>query len=312
MTSMNLADKKILVTGGAGFIGSYLVDILVKTRGVKKENIRIPRSKDLDLKVFENAKQAVKDIDVIFHLASDVGGSGYSRQHPATQFYRAMMLELQIMEAAKEAGVEKVVLVSSTCAYPEDAILPLHEDNLWGSLPAASQDGYGMAKRLAVFLADIYRREYGLNTVTVIPNNAYGPRDNFDLEAGHVIPSLIRKCLEDKKLVVWGDGSATRDFFYVADFAEALVLAMEKLEGNQPINLGSGQETSIKEVVEIITKLTGFKGQVEYDTTKPKAVQRRSVDVARATELIGFKPKWSLEAGLKATIEWYQKSGHGK
>ncbi len=309
---MNLKNKKILVTGGAGFIGSYVVDLLVKSRGVKRSNIRVPRSKELDLSVFENARKAVKGVDVVFHLASDVGGSGYSRQHPATQCYRAMVLELQILEAAKDEKVEKIVMVSSTCAYPEDAPLPMREEDLYGKPPSQSQDGYGMAKRMAVFLADVYRREYGLNAVTVIPNNAYGPRDNFDLAAGHVIPSLIRKCMEDNELVVWGDGSASRDFFYVEDFAEAVVVAMEKLEGSQPVNLGSGVETTIAEVVQLITKLTDFKGKVIFDTTKPNGIMRRSVDVSKARELMGYEPKWSLEDGLRETIEWYKENKHEK
>jgi GDP-L-fucose synthase len=308
---MNLKNKKILVTGGAGFIGSHVVDVLVKSRGVNKKNIRVPRSKDLDLTVYENARKAVKGMDVVFHLASDVGGSGYSRLHPATQYYQSMILELQILEAAKDEGVEKVVLVSSTCAYPEDAPLPLREEDLFGGLPAIAQDGYGMAKRMAIFMADIYHREYGLNVVTVIPNNAYGPRDDFDLEGGHVIPSIIKKCLEEKELVVWGDGKASRDFFYVEDFAESVVLAMEKLEGQAPVNLGSGTETSIKEIVTLVTKLTNFKGKVTFDRTKPKALLRRSVDVSKAYERMGFKPKWKLEDGLKATIKWYLKNQHG-
>jgi GDP-L-fucose synthase len=309
---MKLKNKKILVTGGAGFVGSYVVDLLINSRGVTKENIRVPRSKDLDLSIYKNARKAVKGMDLVFHLAGDVGGSGYSRLHPATQFYRSMLLELQIIEAAKDEGVEKLVMVSSTCAYPDDAPLPLREEDLHGKLPTASQDGYGMAKRMAVFLTDIYRREHNLNAVAVIPNNAYGPRDNFDLEAGHVIPSLIKKCLEDKELVVWGDGLATRDFFYVEDFAEAVILAMEKLEGTQPVNLGSGVETSIAEVVKLITKLTDFKGKVTFDPTKPKAVMRRSVDMSKSQELMGFKSRRSLEEGLKATIEWYKQSQHGK
>lgn len=305
---MVLKNKKIVVTGGAGFVGSHLVDNLIKIRTVNPKNIFVPRSKDLDLRIFANAKKALRGSDVVLNLACDVGGSGYSRLHPATQCYNALLIALQVIEAAKEQGVEKIVMISSTCAYPQDAPQPLKEENLYGRLPNPSLDGYGMAKRMTAFLTDIYNREYGLNAVVVVPNNAYGPRDSFDLETGHVIPSLIRRCLTEEKLVVWGDGTPTRDFLYVEDFAEGVILAAEKLNTPKPVNLGSGKEVSIKKLVELIVELTGFKGSVKFDKSKPQGQIKRAVDINKAQKLLGFKPRWSLEQGLEKTIQWYKKN----
>lgn len=304
---MNLENKRILVTGGAGFVGSHLIDRLVQSRGVKRSNIVVPRSSDNDLKIYKNAKRVVKGVDVVFNLACDVGGSGYSVKHPARQLYNALMIALQVIEAAKDEGVEKIVMVSSSCAYPHDARMPLKENELYGKLPLPTMDGYGMAKRMSAFLTDIYEREYDLNAVVVVPNNAYGPRDNFDLETGHVIPSLIRRCLTEKKLLVWGDGTPTRDFIYVKDLAEGLILAAEKLTTTEPINLGSGTETSIKKLVKVIAEETGFKGQVKYDTSKPKGQKRRSVDISKASEFLGFKPEWDLRRGIGETVSWYKE-----
>lgn len=305
---MNLKNKKIVVTGGAGFVGLHLIENLAKKRKVDPKNILVPRSKKSDLRIFANARKAVRGSDVVFNLACDVGGSGYSRLHPATQCYNALLLALQVIEAAKEQGVEKVVMVSSTCAYPEGAPQPFKEENLYGGLPNPSLDGYGMAKRMTAFLTDIYNREYGLNAAVVVPNNAYGPGDNFDLKTGHVIPSLIRRCLTEKELVVWGDGTPTRDFLYVEDFAEGVILAAEKLNTPKPVNLGSGKEVSIRKLVELIVELTGFKGPVIFDKTKPQGQVKRAVDIKKARKLLGFKPKWSLQEGLKKTIQWYKEN----
>lgn len=305
---MLLKNKKIVVTGGTGFVGSHLVKNLVEKRHVDPKNMVIPRSADCDLRLISNARKALKGADVVFNLACNVGGSGYSRLHPATQCYNALLIALQVIEAAKEQGVEKIVMISSTCAYPEDAPQPFKEENLYGGLPNPSLDGYGMAKRMTAFLTDIYNREYGLNAIVVVPNNAYGPGDNFDLKTGHVIPSLIRRCLTEEELVVWGDGTPTRDFLYVEDFAEGVILAAEKLNTPKPVNLGSGKEVSIKKLVELIVELTGFKGSVKFDKSKPQGQIKRAVDINKARKLLGFKPRWSLEQGLEKTIQWYKKN----
>ncbi len=305
---MILKNKKIVVTGGAGFVGSHLVENLIKVRKVNPKNIKIPRSKTYDLRIFASAKKVIVGSDVVFNLACDVGGSSYSRLHPAKQCYNALLIALQVIEAAKEQGVEKIVMVSSTCAYPECAQQPFKEDDLYGGLPYPSLDGYGMAKRMSSFFTDVYNREYGLNSVVVIPNNTYGPRDNFELETGHVIPSLITKCLTEKELIVWGDGTPTRDFLYVEDFAEGVILAAEKLNTSKPVNLGSGKQISIRKLVELAVELTGFKGPVIFDKSKPQGQVRRAVDINKARELLGFKPKWSFREGLKKTIQWYKEN----
>lgn len=250
----------------------------------------------------------MRERELVFHLAGDIGGVGYSSQHPAQQYYNCALVDLQVLEAAKDEGVKKMVLVSSACAYPQRAPVPLKEKDLFQGLPAQSHDGYGMAKRMTIFLADVYRREYGLNVVVVVPNNMYGPGDEFDLEKGHVIPSLIRRCLTQKTLVVWGDGSPTRDFLYVKDGAEGIILAMEKLETFQPVNLGTGVETSIKKLVGLIVKHTNFQGSVRYDPTKPMGQRKRSVNISKAKKLLGYQPKWSLDEGIKETVSWYKRA----
>lgn len=307
---LNLKNKKILITGGHGFIGQWLVDNLVKIRRVNPANIFIPNSKKDDLREFSNCYRLLKNnkIDVVIHLAAVVGGLGFSQKFPATQYYNNILMDLQIVEAAKEAGIQKIVLVSSACAYPKNAVYPLSEKNLWDGLPQETNLAYGIGKRIITVQAGVYRQQYGTNVVVVIPNNAYGPGDNFHVEHSHVIPALIRKCLnKDNPLVVWGDGSPTRDFLYVKDFAEGVLLAAEKLETSEPVNLGTGKETGIKDLVELVRKLTGHTGQVFYDTNKPSGQPKRSVNIGRAKKLLGFKPRYTLKQGLTETIEWYKK-----
>lgn len=302
-------DKKILVTGGAGFIGSHVVDNLLRKRQVKKRDIVIPRSKDCDLRIFKNCQKLMRGVDIVFHLAADVGGIAYSRTHPATQYYNCALMDLQLMEAACKEGVEKIVLVSCTPAYPAGAKMPLREDDLFGGMSEDTHFGFGFAKRTMIVLAQVYSKEFGLNSAVVVANNTYGPRDDFDPETSHVIPALIRKCFEEKRLVIWGDGSPKRDFIYVKDLVEGIILAAEKLNTPEPMNLSSGKEISIKNLVSLIVELTDFKGKVVWDVTKPKGQLRRSVDITKAKKLLGFKPDYPLEKGLKETIEWYREYG---
>lgn len=306
---LNLATKTILVTGGGGFIGRAVVDNLFNTRHVPAANIIVPRSAADDLRQYQNCERlfTTHNIDVVIHLAAKVGGVGFSQKFPATQYYQNILVDLNVVEAANHAGIEKIVLVSSACAYPRDAPYPLKETSLWSGLPQETNRAYGIAKRLLTIQAEAYRQEYGLPAVVVIPNNAYGPGDNFDPEYSHVIPSIIRQCSAGADpLFVWGDGTPTRDFLYVKDFAEGVILAAERLSPGEPVNLGSGTETSISELVALIQKLTGHSGQIVFDRSRPNGQPRRRVDISRARELLGFTPRYSLEAGLRETIAWYQ------
>ncbi|MDO8621193.1 MAG: NAD-dependent epimerase/dehydratase family protein [Candidatus Levybacteria bacterium] len=301
-------NKKILVTGGKGFVGSHVIDNLIKKRKVNPSDIVVPDSSKFDLRLFDSAKRVVRGIDIVLHLAADVGGIGYSSSHPATQMRNCFLMDANIFEAAAKEKVQKFVCVSSAVAYPVDAISPLNEKDLFKGEPAKGGYGYGFAKRMSVVMTRAYKEEKGLNACVLLSANSYGPRQDFDLESGHVIPSLIRKCFTFERLEVWGDGSQIRDFFYVKDFAEGIVLAAEKLEGSEPVNIGSGSGTSIKELVKLIVRLTGFKDEVYFDTTKPQGQKIRVVDINRARKLMGFKPKYSLEKGLLETISWYKKS----
>ncbi len=306
---LDLRASNILITGGNGFIGRTLINNLTKLRGVPAEQIIVPDSKRDDLRLSSNCERLFQEhtIDVVIHLAARLGGVGFSSSFPATQYYQNILMDLHIMEAANHAKVKKIVMVGSACAYPKDCSYPLLEKNLWDGLPQETNLAYGIGKRIITIQADAYRQQFGLNAIVVIPNNAYGPGDNFHPEYSHVIPSLIRKCLAgDDPLVVWGDGTPTRDFFYVEDFAEGVALATEKHDTSEPLNLGSGTETSIAEVVALIRRLTGHQGVVIYDTNKPNGQPRRSVDIERAKHLLGFKPTTTLETGLTRTMAWYQ------
>jgi GDP-L-fucose synthase len=299
--------KKILVTGGSGFIGSHVVRNLLELKGVYQKNIMLPEISDCDLRVIENARRVCEGIDVVIHLAADVGGIGYSQKYSATQYYNCALLDIQVAKAAQEAGVSKLVAISSTTAYPEDAPYPLKEEDLFGAIPRKSHLGYGWAKRSLIPLAEAWYQQYNMNFIILIPNNAYGPGDNFEPETSHVIPSTIRKCFEEKELIVWGDGSPIRDFIYVEDLAEAIVTSAERLSGIEYFNIASGEEISIRELVKLICKLCGFKGPIAFDTTKPKGEPCRTVNIEKAKKLIGFKAKVCLEKGLSRTIEWFRK-----
>jgi len=306
---MDLTRKRIMVTGGAGFLGQYVVQEL-RARGCS--DIFIPRSAQYDLRTPDGVKRAFADskAEVVFHLAAVVGGIGANRARPGTFFYDNLIMGILLMEEARKRGVEKFITVGTVCSYPKFTPIPFREEDLWNGYPEETNAPYGLAKKMLLVQGQAYRAQYGFNAIYLIPTNLYGPGDKFDLETSHVIPALIRKCVDAKEagadeIVVWGDGSPTREFLYVADAAEGIVLAAERYDGEEPVNLGSGFEISIKELVEIIKELTGFKGRVRWDTSKPNGQPRRRVDTSKAERLFGFRAKTDFKEGLQRTIDWY-------
>jgi len=302
-------EKTFLVTGGAGFLGSHLIERM-KEKGVVPENIRVTRSKTTDLRIWEHCVDAVQDIDVVIHLAAKVGGIGYNRNNPATLFYDNAMMGIQLMEAARREGVEKFVQVGTVCAYPKFTPVPFKEEDLWNGYPEETNAPYGVAKKMLLVQAQAYREQYGFNAIYLLPVNLYGPRDNFDPESSHVIPALIRKFVDAKlsksdTVEVWGTGSASREFLYVDDAARGIVLATERYNKPDPVNLGSGMEITIRDLVALIGELTGFDGEIVWDATKPDGQPRRCLDVSRAREEFGFESEMGFREGLKRTIEWY-------
>lgn len=300
------AGKRVLVTGGAGFLGSYVVDYLIKKRGVYPDHIVIPRSKNCDLRQFENCRVAVKDCQVVIHLAAVTGGIGFSRKYPASQYYDSTMIDLNLVEAARQENVEKLVAIGNVFAYASDAPMPLKEETLFDGLPTDAHRGVGWLKRNLALLADLYYRQYEFPMVVVYSANGYGPRDSVDPKHSHVIPATIMKCMRDSELQVWGDGSPTRDFLYAEVIAEGLLLAAEKLVPPNYVNIGSGTEVSIRELVTLIARYTGFNGNIVFDASKGGGDARRCVSIDKARALMGFQPKVSLEEGLRRTIQWYQ------
>ena len=306
---LNLSDKKILVTGGAGFLGSFVVEKLL-ARGVPLENIFVPRSKDYDLVKWENCLKVVGGQDIVIHLAVLVGGIGANREHPGKFFYDNLMMGTQMMEAARQARVKKYVAIGTICSYPKFTPTPFKEEDIWNGYPEETNAAYGLAKKMALVQSQAYRDEYNFNSIYLLPVNLYGPRDNFDLRTSHVIPALIRKVEEAKKegksfIEVWGSGTATREFLYVEDAAEGIILATEKYEKGEPVNLGSGMEISIKDLVGTICKCMDFKGEIRWDKSKPDGQPRRMLDTSRAEKEFGFKAKTDFNEGLKRTIAWY-------
>ncbi|MBM3769918.1 MAG: GDP-L-fucose synthase [Acidimicrobiia bacterium] len=304
--------KRIAVTGGSGFLGSYVVQALQR-RGVRQDQLRIPRRAGDDLRRWDACQSVVAGQDVVIHLAATVGGIGINREKPGEFFYDNLMMGVQLMEAARQAGVGKFVAVGTICAYPKFSPVPFREENIWDGYPEETNAPYGLAKKMLLVQSQAYRQQYGFNSIFLIPVNLYGPRDNFDPRSSHVIPALIKKCIEAvasgaPTVEVWGDGSATREFLYVADAAEGIVLASERFDGDEPVNLGSGNEISIRDLVTLIARLTGFEGQIVWDTTKPNGQPRRQLDVSRAARLFGFHAQTSFEDGLRRTIEWYRRS----
>ncbi len=278
-----LSEKKILVTGGSGFLGSHIVDYLVQKENVPKSQILIPKSRDLDLRKRENCEKAVSNVDVVIHLAARVGGIGFNQENPATLFYDNIIMGVQLIEAARLAGIRKFVQVGTVCSYPKYTSVPFKEDNIWDGYPEETNAPYGIAKKALLVMAQAYRRQYGMNVIYLIPVNLYGPKDNFSLESSHVIPALIRKFVSavergDKGVVVWGTGKASREFLFVEDAAEAIVMATQKYDKAEPVNLGTGKEITIHDLVNLIAKLTGYTGQIIWDTKRPDGQPRRCLD----------------------------------
>jgi GDP-L-fucose synthase len=305
------ADKRILVTGGAGFLGSFVVEKLINERKVDPKNIRVPRSKETDLRKWENCVKAVEGMDVVIHLAAKVGGIGFNRKYPATLFYDNAVMGIQLMEAARQEGVQKFVAVGTVCAYPKYTPVPFREEDLWNGYPEETNAPYGIAKKILLVQARAYRQQYGFNAVFLLPVNLYGPRDNFDPESSHVIPALIKKMVDAKlggrdEVVVWGTGKASREFLYVEDAAEGILLAAEKYDKPDPVNLGVGKEITITELASLIAELAGYEGKVVWDTSKPDGQPRRCLETSKAKEEFGFEAKTGFREGLKRTIEWYR------
>ena len=307
--ALDLREKRILVTGGAGFLGQVVVEKL-RARGCTR--ISVPRSREFDLTKAE-AIEALMEQErpqVVFHLAAVVGGIGANRENPGRFFYENAIMGIQLIEYARRYGVEKTIVAGSVCAYPKFAPVPFKEQSLWDGYPEETNAPYGIAKKALLVQCQAYRQQYGMNAIYLLPVNLYGPGDNFDLESSHVIPALIRKAIEARDagapdLVVWGDGYATREFLYVGDAAEGLVLAAERYDSAEPVNLGSGWEVSICELVETIAELCDFKGNIVWDPSKPNGQPRRRLDTTRAECGFGFHAETDLRAGLKKTIDWY-------
>jgi GDP-L-fucose synthase len=302
-------DKRVLVTGGAGFLGSFVVE---KLRERACKNIFIPRSKDYDLVQMDAVKRLYQDTkpNIVIHLAANVGGIGANRANPGRFFYDNLMMGVQMMEIGRQSEIEKFVALGTVCAYPKFTPVPFKEDDLWNGYPEETNAPYGLAKKMLLVQAQAYRQQYGFNAIYLLPINLYGPGDNFDPESSHVIPALIKKCVDavtnnDSQITVWGTGTPTREFLYVEDCAEGILLATEKYNKPDPVNLGTGVEILIKDLVELIAKLTGYKGEVIWDTTKPDGQPRRRLDTSKSEKEFEFKAKTNFEAGLKKTIDWY-------
>ena len=313
-------NKKILVTGGAGFLGSFVVS---KLKDMDCKDIFIPRSKDYDLVEMEAVKRVYKDADpdIVIHLAAKVGGIGANRLNPGKFFFDNLMMGVQLIEVGRKLGIEKFVALGTICAYPKFAPVPFKEEDIWNGYPEETNAPYGLAKKMLLVQSQAYQQQYGFNSITLFPVNLYGPGDNFDPETSHVIPALIRKCLEAKAeahpqssnlqpptITVWGTGKATREFLYADDAAEGILLAAEKYNKPDPVNLGAGFEISIKDLVELIAELTGFTGQIAWDSSKPDGQPRRMLNTTKAQKEFGFKAKTSFKEGLTNTIKWYREN----
>lgn len=305
---MEIRNKKILITGGTGFIGTNLYHVLLE-RGVPKENICISRRKN-DLRIRNECVSLLKDKDIVFHLAANIGGIGKHITQQEDIVYDNLIMNANIIDVAKDYGIQKLVLAGTACSYPSTAQVPLKEEDIWNGYPAKETAPYGLAKRMMMVQANACREQYNLDAVTLIPTNLYGKYDNFGQNA-HVIPALIKKIIDAKQndakeIRIWGDGTATREFLYAEDAAKALILAAERYSGSEPINIGTGIETPIKDLVYTLCDIISYKGEIKWDTSMPNGSQRRNLDVSRAYNLLGFKAATSLDEGLRKTIEWYK------
>ena len=305
-------DRRVCVTGGSGFLGSFVVNKL-RQRGT--QDVFIPRVEEYNLVEPEAVNRVLEDAcpDVIIHLAAHVGGIGANREHPAEFFYDNLMMGVHLMHEAWKRGVSKFVAIGTVCAYPKFTPVPFHEDDLWNGYPEETNAPYGLAKKMLLVQAQAYRQQYGFNSIFLLPVNLYGPGDNFDPRSSHVIPAMIRKVLEAQEagqdeVVVWGDGSPTREFLYVEDAAEGILRAAERYNGSEPVNLGSGNEISIKDLAELIGRLSGYTGRFTWDTSKPNGQPRRALDTSRAAEYFGFRASTNFEEGLRRTIDWYRQN----
>jgi GDP-L-fucose synthase len=304
-------DRRVCVTGGAGFLGSYIVEKL-KSRGAQE--VFIPLIEEYDFVQPEAVTRMLETArpEMVIHLAAHVGGIGANRAHPAEFFYDNLMMGVQLMHQSWKMGVEKFVALGTVCSYPKLTPVPFREEDLWNGYPEETNAPYGLAKKMMLVQSQTYRAQYGFHSIFLIPVNLYGPGDNFHLETSHVIPALIRKCIDgqergERSIEVWGDGSPTREFLFVEDAAEGILLAAERYDDSQPVNLGSGREIRIRELAEMIARLTGFEGRFDWDTTKPNGQPRRALDTSRAETLFGFRSQTSFEAGLRKTIDWYRE-----
>lgn len=305
--------KKIVVTGGAGFLGRRVVHEL-KARGAKDDAIVVPRSRTEDLRLLDTCLKVTQGADLVMHLAAKVGGIGFNKTYPGELFYDNATMGIHVIEACRRNKVKKLVVAGTICAYPRHTPVPFREEDLWNGYPEETNAPYGVAKKALLVMLQSYREQYGLNGLFLLPVNLYGPNDNFDLETSHVIPALIRKFVEarDKKLpsvTLWGDGSPTREFLYVDDAARGLVMGAERYDSSAPVNLGSSEEISIRDLAEVIRKKTGFNGKIEWDTSRPNGQERRKLDVSRARESFGFTSQVGFSEGLDRTIEWWERSG---
>lgn len=306
---MHLEDKRIVVTGGAGFLGSHLVELLQR-KGCR--SVHVPRSADVDFVNIADVRRYYAEVkpQVVFHLAARVGGIGANQLNPGPYFHDNLVMGVNVIEQGRLFGVEKTLLTGTVCSYPKFAPVPFREDDIWKGYPEETNAPYGIAKKALFVMADAYRVQYGVNTLCLLPVNLFGPRDNFDLESSHVIPAMVRKFVEEKErgtdeVVLWGDGSPTREFLYVEDCTKGLLLAAERYESSVPVNLGAGFEISMKDLAENIAQKVGFKGHVKWDITRPNGQPRRSLDTSRARESFGFSATTQLDDGLTKTINWY-------
>ena len=313
--TIKLNDKRIVITGGAGFLGSYIIEKM-RQRGCQDENILVPKIEDYNLVKMDDIRRMYDDMvpDIVIHLAAVVGGIGANRRHPGKFFYENLMMGVQLIEEGRVRKLEKFVAIGTICAYPKFTPVPFVEDDLWNGYPEETNAPYGLAKKMLLVQSQAYRQEYNFNSIFLLPVNLYGPGDNFDPESSHVIPALIKKSVDainnsDDYIECWGTGSASREFIYAADAAEGILLATEHYNSDEAVNIGAGFEITIKDLVEKIVELTGFKGQIRWDNSKPDGQPRRCLDTTKAEKLFGFKAKTDFDEGLKKTIEWYKTVG---